>query len=466
MDKEKVYVIGIFFLTLTTGITATFIDPLKWWDESVYANLGYDLSKNPLDYSFKNWGDKSLGADWDKAGFRAPLLPYTISLFYISGLEVMIRFIVPVISAIGVIIVYLIGKELFNKRLALYASLFLAFLPVYAFFSGKILADILATMLMSISFLFFWKGFVNNNNKYKYLTGFVTALAILAKYTAMILLPVYIVFFLAMKKHRRHILEKETWLAFAIFLLALTPLFLYSIHEYGNPLRLFFHATDAASFWGGDQSITFLLTEPLYMFSVMILLGIAGIIIIIKNKILLQPRNFILVIWILFVILSIAMFPHKESRYALMLTPPLVLLGAVSMDAAKRYKQVIPIAVVIVLAASTLSLFYYERLKAENEGSRCFLESMEKLNKEINEDSKAIIFTDQSAKVYFYTHAPTHFAFNITQLSETEYKNRTVYMFWYYEDEEPIIDISFSLIFSCPSTGTVKAKIFVKEQNA
>jgi hypothetical protein len=63
--------------------------PVLWWDEAVYSSLGFDLSKNVLSYSFNNgWTDFiPCGLEteycWPKAGFRAPLLPYLLSLFYL-----------------------------------------------------------------------------------------------------------------------------------------------------------------------------------------------------------------------------------------------------------------------------------------------------------------------------------------------------------------------------------------------
>jgi len=76
--KRNNIIIAIFIIALIIRILFVFSMPVKLWDETVYANLGYDLSKNISDYSFSNgWSDFiPSGSDliyaWPKAGFRAP----------------------------------------------------------------------------------------------------------------------------------------------------------------------------------------------------------------------------------------------------------------------------------------------------------------------------------------------------------------------------------------------------------
>ena len=90
MKRETKILIVLFIIAFIIRGIFVFVTPVKIWDETVYANLGYDLSHNPLDYSVANngWSDFiPSGGDafyaWPKMGFRAPLLPYILSLFYL-----------------------------------------------------------------------------------------------------------------------------------------------------------------------------------------------------------------------------------------------------------------------------------------------------------------------------------------------------------------------------------------------
>jgi len=86
--KKNKWLIIILGLALIVRILFSFSMPIPLWDETIYLNLGEDLSQNPLDYSFSNgWSDYiPSGGDnfygYPKAGFRAPLLPYIISIFF------------------------------------------------------------------------------------------------------------------------------------------------------------------------------------------------------------------------------------------------------------------------------------------------------------------------------------------------------------------------------------------------
>ena len=145
--KENKIIISIFLLALSIRILFVFVMPIKLWDETVYTNLGYDLSKNLFQYSFTHgWSDFIPGGLYPKAGFRAPLLPYLLSAFYFLKLKVLINFIMPLIGALSVIILYLLGKEIFNKKVGLISSLIFAFIPLHVFYSGRILTNVLFTL--------------------------------------------------------------------------------------------------------------------------------------------------------------------------------------------------------------------------------------------------------------------------------------------------------------------------------
>ena len=88
MKKEYKILLVIFILALIIRIVFLFSTPVKIWDETVYANLGHDLSNNFSDYSVENngWSDFISSSEgsygWPNMGFRAPLLPYILSSLY------------------------------------------------------------------------------------------------------------------------------------------------------------------------------------------------------------------------------------------------------------------------------------------------------------------------------------------------------------------------------------------------
>ena len=97
MKNQMKTALIIFIIALIIRIIFVFSSPIPYWDETVYANIGYDLSRNPFDYSLQKsgWSDFIPASDdfnynWPKLGFRAPLLPYSLSLLYLFNLDFLI----------------------------------------------------------------------------------------------------------------------------------------------------------------------------------------------------------------------------------------------------------------------------------------------------------------------------------------------------------------------------------------
>lgn len=133
--KNRTKVI-LFILLIALFIRVVFLFyslPIPDWDETVYANLAYDLSKNPFDYSFANhgWSDRVPDDTWPKAGFRPPLLPYLLAVFYFFNLSFLIRIIPTLFSVLSIFFCFLLAEKLFNLRIAFYSSIFLSFLPLH-----------------------------------------------------------------------------------------------------------------------------------------------------------------------------------------------------------------------------------------------------------------------------------------------------------------------------------------------
>lgn len=245
----------ILILSFIIRMAFAFASPVKWWDEAVYANLGYDLSKNLSDYSFANngWSDFIPDDSWPHAGFRAPLLPYFFSIFYFFKLDYLITFLMPFIGTLSVFLTYILGKKLFNEEAGIYSAILLAFLPLHVFYSGKMLTDVFATFFIVLAFISFWKGYEEHNNKHKILFGFFLALSILARYSSLWVMPIFPLYILIRDRSLAFLRERYNWYSVLAFFLPIIPWLIYSLYEYGGMFGAFIHGFKAASYWGGVQ---------------------------------------------------------------------------------------------------------------------------------------------------------------------------------------------------------------------
>jgi len=462
MTNKKI-LIYIFILSLSIRIISVYLTPIKWWDETVYSNLGYDLKTNPFDYSFnRTWSDKNL--DWPKAGYKAPLLPYSLSLFYLvfGDGNILIDLFMPVIGSLGILFLFLLVEKMYDEKIALYSSIFLMFLPIHEIISGRILTDVFVTTLITLSFLFFWLGFENKKHKFKIACGFTSAISTLARYSAILLPLIFFVYLLIKNRNLKFLMEKYTILSIIVFILTLFPLFWYGYKTYGTPIGAFEHSSKAMTYYGGIQPWYFYFTNS-WSFSILIMVSLFGLFVILKNwSSKLKNSNILFLLWFfLFLLLSIY-FPHKEDRFILPLTPALTTVAAIGLAKIKHGK-LISILILIILIFTTFIEFKHLSENSYTKEAFCFLEANKFLRKI---ESNSITLTDSSSLVYFYTRKENHFFRdkfndNIKLLNEY-YSGRPAYILLsvYESPREDFIEelkdsSNFTIVFKCPENGSL-----------
>jgi len=461
MRKEHKILLVIIIIAFIVRIIFSFLFPVRWWDETVYADLGYELSRDPFDYSFGHgWSDFVPDGMWPKAGFRAPLLPYTLSVFYFLKLDFLIDLLIPFIGTLSVLFVFILGKKLFNEKVGFYSASFLAVLPLHAYYSGRILTDVFSTFFVLLAFVSFWKGYEENNNKFKVLFGFFLALTLLARYTALWIIPVFLIYFLVRDKGLRFLKDKHLWLAVLVFFITLLPWLFYSFYEYGSVFGAFVHGSKAASYWGGVQSWTFFFEYWWLIFSVLGIVFVLAFVYILYKKELAKKEVYLLLIWIFFFFGMAMLMPHKEHRFLLPIIPAMCVICGFFIDRTKCYKRLILASIVILLILSLFFGFYYDYRKSYTESNFCFLQG----NKFLKNIKDGLVITDESPIVYYYTKKETHFYPNPWNLSSLEslveenYPYKEVYIFFTDVDmplaEEKNIKIkkdldNFDRFFNC-----------------
>ncbi len=435
--KKHKWIIIIFIIALLIRIAFVFSTPVKIWDETVYANLGYNLAHNPLDYSVAHngWSDfiPSGGDDfygWPKMGFRAPLLPYLLMPLYFFHLNFLVQFFVAIVGALSVCLVYLLGEKLFNKKVGIYSAILFSLIPLHVIYSAKILTGVLFTFFVLLTFLSFWKGYEENNKKYKILFGVFLALALLSRYTALWIMPIFLIYFLARDKSLRFLKDKYLWYSILAFFITLIPWFIYGIFEYNNPLGAFIHGAKASSYWGGFQSWAFFFQYWPQMFSIIGFVFVIALIYILYKKDFFKKEIYLLLIWFAFFLGMAIYMPHKEDRFILAIVPTIALISGYFIDKIKKYKKIILVLIIIITLFSLSSQFYTSYNNSYTGTNKCFLESTNFL-KEVGGNS--VIITDESTVVYYYTKLETHFypnPWNYSTLQswvKSDYSDKQVY---------------------------------------
>lgn len=438
MKKETKILIGILLFALVIRIIFIYSTPVRIWDETVYANLGYDLSKNPFDYSLRasGWGDYiPSGGDsfyaWPRIGFRAPLLPYILSVFYLLNTEFLTLFFMPLIGTFTIFLVYLLSKKLFDEKVGLYSAVFLALLPMHITYSTKILTDVLYTFLITLSFFLFWKGYEEKHNLSKVLFGVSLALALLSRYTTLWILPVFLLYFLIRDKSFKFLTDKYLWFAVLAFLTSLVPFFIYGTLEYNNPIGALLHGLKASGYWGGVQSGLFFLVHWFQMFSIIGILFAAGLVWIISKKEYMRREVYLLLLWSLLFLVVASIMPHKEDRFIMAIVPAVVIIAAYCLSKLNKHRMKIFVGMLVILSVFLVFQFRSAYENSYHDTNKCFLEANEYLK---NVDKNSVVITDESSVVYYYTKLETRFYPNpedylqIIEWADKDYEGRKVYV--------------------------------------
>jgi 4-amino-4-deoxy-L-arabinose transferase-like glycosyltransferase len=398
--RRRNIIILLFIFSLVVNLFAMVSSSVIWWDEGIYSGLGWGLSGDLFNYSFKGFGDFTSDGSTE-AGFRAPLLPFVLSLVYavFGNSQLIPRLVVPVFSAIGVIGLYLLAEKMFNSKIALYSSLLMTSIPMYMYYSGKILTDTFSVCFMIFAGLFFWMGFIENKNIFKILCGAFCGLSILARFTGVLLPIIFGVYYLLSKKNLNFLKDKWFYGAVIVFLLVLAPWLFYSWQTYGDILGFFWHAQTASTYWGGLQSWDYLFWYFPVMFSFGLLLFGAGLVFSLKKF---DNKKGFLLLWVLvFLLFTTFLMQHKEDRFLMPIVPMLAIMGGYSIT--KLDKRIFVGILILTLLSGGVGL--YNQLGSYSDSHLCYLESLEFIKSLEGE----IVFTQNSPVTYFYTHKKTFY---------------------------------------------------------
>ncbi len=146
-----------------------------WWDEAEYFNMARAWAFN-IPYIFHP--------------VRPILYPLMCAGFFklIPGSEFLPRVFIFAISMLGIVAVYLLGKETFNKKVGLVAAFFMSINYLNLFYTFRILVDIPAVTFFTLSAFFFYKYFKCNKSKFLYWASAIAAIGILFKLSVIAIL--------------------------------------------------------------------------------------------------------------------------------------------------------------------------------------------------------------------------------------------------------------------------------------
>jgi len=199
-----------------------------WWDEADYLNTA------------KSWAGE--GPHRDASSLRPPLFMFLISIFFYFGLsETTMRFFLILLpSTLLILVTYFLGKEIFNKKVGLIVAAITATAWNLLFNTTRVHLDVIATIFLLSSIIFFYKGYVKGEATRKNLiiTGILFGIAYSTKETVLTFLPAFFIYILIKEKSNIFRNKNILYLILAC-LIVITPYMLYGLVQFDTPAPWF-----------------------------------------------------------------------------------------------------------------------------------------------------------------------------------------------------------------------------------
>ncbi len=211
--------IVLFYLNLNAG-------PLWSGDEKTYSQIAYNMVKRGDYLMPRTYGESGL---WTG---KPPVLMWLMSLSYqIFGFTIFAaRFWVPLFGALSLVVVFFLGKKLYNANVGLLSVLVLGTMVTFWAFSTHAMTDIplLFFMLASLYFMLLADQKQQSTSRYAVLSGLFFGLAFLTKQVESLLIPLIIIcYFIIKKKNIKALLFKQLGLFSATALAVFGPYLIY-----------------------------------------------------------------------------------------------------------------------------------------------------------------------------------------------------------------------------------------------
>lgn len=199
-----------------------------WWDEAVYGALAKNFISNM-------WGGTHL-IQYETM-IRPLFLPFIWSLLMRIGIpEMGARFFLEFIpSIISVFLVYLIGKEIFEKRVGIISAFIFSVLWIHLFYTVRLLTNVPALVFLFLSIYLFIKSTKYGlNYKFFSLALIFLSFSTLTRYPNGIIFFVY-VFMLLINK--QFLLNKLKFWYFG--LMGISPILLFFLYNFMTQENIF-----------------------------------------------------------------------------------------------------------------------------------------------------------------------------------------------------------------------------------
>jgi 4-amino-4-deoxy-L-arabinose transferase-like glycosyltransferase len=326
-DDKNIY--KVFFLIVVflfvVKLPPLLTSDIQPWDEGMYATRVLSIFVNG---DFLDQSSHSVQKFY--SGSHPPLLiwiGYFCSLVF--GLNSVTLKLIPfILSLLSILLLILIGRNLFNPLTGITAALIFSGNIIFNVFSKRFQFDIPYTFFILLSFYLFFKYMDNKKIAYNILGGIVFGLCLMVKILVGFYIPIIIFIFYIFQRKKIEYKFLDLFIFTLIGVIIALPWHLYMLLHYGKEFMDYFftfHIYDRA-FIGVEHNtkgsgflyhINYLLS--IIPFSILIFISLVKDFIKLKE---LNYKKIFLIIWFLTGLVIITLFKTKLEVYILLILAP------------------------------------------------------------------------------------------------------------------------------------------------
>ncbi|MCK4386104.1 MAG: tetratricopeptide repeat protein [candidate division Zixibacteria bacterium] len=183
LQKETLLIVGLFFLAFVIRlIYLNQISSSPYFDTPQIDALWHH-----------NWAKEIAGGNWtgEEAFFRAPLYPYFLGILYALFGEsfYLPRLIQIIIGSLNCVLIFLLGKKLFNRKIGIIASFIACLYAPLIYFDAELLIPVLIIFLDLMLILLLLSAEVRLKKRWWLAAGIVLGLSAIARPNILIFVP-------------------------------------------------------------------------------------------------------------------------------------------------------------------------------------------------------------------------------------------------------------------------------------
>ncbi len=297
-----------------------FVDTV-WPDEALYVWYGHSILTSPS-YLFSEEFTHTISY------FPSIVIAFfdIFTSSFIAG-----RLMTFTFAIIGIILVYLIGKELGNEIIGLIGAILLTFSIGHWFNTSRILLDLPLTTMFSFVIYSLIKYEKNNKKSWFYTLIIASVLTMYTKVTGILVLPLIGAYFLF--SYRSKILElikrKEVRLGVLLFIVLILPMLIINFVNFGgatveSPGRYVSSDDSGADIMQPTRDLLF--NVGIYVLPI----SLIGILFAIYYR---KKEHILMILWII-IIYGFFTFLHPQTvdRYLLIVAPAFFILAGLALS--------------------------------------------------------------------------------------------------------------------------------------